>query len=549
MSGESNIAAPNATFTPGGASCRRWALFVCLLHILLVLWVDSRIARTPDTQPPWFLLDLARWAEVGAIVWVARITPAGSPTRIRWWLLSASYVFSSVAVFLYGLRLCLPPEHTILIGVPVLLLVLAAVPSFLSITSELSPRETPVLRRLVMAQTLLVIFLFVRLASFLVQFTGQMSFVNGRLFNWVLGLQGLFLVVTSTIRLFGATDREEQRFFYLVSVTMWAGFLLSSVRNAMTLEANTIFWDLELDVGYMVLFVMLLGFYNPPGWLARFQPSRAMIQFSKVSSSLLEGLMLVAVGLAVTRFHFVEGAVGIALAIALYVWRHGLIQIRLEDAEGDLIAANGKLEGLVVLDALTGIPNRRGFESELRREGEIASRMSYPVGLIMIDIDHFKLLNDTCGHEEGDRCLRLVAEALNRAIPRSRDFVARYGGEEFVGIFPGVNLAGLERIAQRLSDAVRTLKVPHPGTQTGYVTISIGAVLGTVSNMESLQHLLRLADENLYEAKRSGRNRSVCKEANQLPVEQADANQFSVEQVDPVEVVVQSVGFEANSPL
>jgi len=521
VSGELNIAAPSASFRPGGAVCRRWVLLVCLLHILLVLWVDSRISRIPATQPPWFLLDLARWAEVGAAVWVARITPAGSPTRIRWWLLAVSYVFGSVAVFLYGLRLCFPPEHTILIGVPILFFVLAAVPSFLAITYELGHRETPVLRRLVIAQTLLVIFLFMRLASFLVQFTGQTFSVNGSLFNWVLALQGLFLAVSSTIRLLGATDREEQRFLYLVSVTMWVGLLLSSVRNAMTLEANTIFWDIELDVTYLVVPVMLLGFYNPPVWLTRFQPSRAMIHFSKVSSSLVEGLMLVALGLAVTRFHFVEGSVGIALAIALYVWRHGLIQIRLEDAEGHLIAANGKLEDLVVLDALTGIPNRRGFENELRREGEIASRMSYSVGLIMIDIDYFKLLNDTCGHEEGDRCLRLVAEALSHATPRSRDFVARYGGEEFVGIFPGVNLSGLERIAQKLSDSVRTLKIPHPGSQTGYVTISIGAALGTVSSIESLQHLLRLADELLYEAKRSGRNRSVCKESSQLSDEKA----------------------------
>lgn len=537
MSGESHIAARGTRVQPGEASCRRWVLLACLVHLLLVLWVDSRISHTPDRQPPWFLLDLARWAEVGAVVWVARITPAGSSARVRWWLLSASYVFGAVAVFLYGLRLCLPPDRTILIGVPVLLFVLAAVPSFLSITSELSPRETPVLRRLVLAQTLLVIFLFVRLASFIVQFSGKVSFVNGLLFNRVLALQGLFLVVCSTIRLLGATDREEKRFLYLVSVTMWAGFLLSSVRNAMTLQSNTIFWDIELDVGYLVVFVMLLAFYNLPEWLARFQPSRAMIQFSNVTSSLLEGLMLVAIGLAVTRFHFWEGAVGIALAITLYVWRHGLIQIRLEDAEGDLIAVNEKLENLIVLDALTGIPNRRGFENELRREGEIAPRMQYAVGLVMIDIDHFKLLNDASGHEAGDRCLKLVAEALNHATPRSRDFIARYGGEEFVGIFPGVNLSGLEKVAQRLSDAVRALHIPHPGSPTGYVTVSIGAALGLVADMEALQDLLRVADENLYEAKRGGRNRFVCKDTSPLTVEKV-----------PVEVIV-DVQMDTKSPL
>lgn len=539
MSGEVNTTTPSARLRPGGASCRWWVLLACVLHLLLVFWVDSRFARTPSMQPPWFLLDMARWAEVGAIVWVARITPAGSPVRVRWWLLSASYIFGSVAVFLYGLRLCLPPNRTIAIGLPVLLFVLAAIPAFLSITSELSPRETPALRRLVMAQTLLVIFLFVRLVSFVVPFGGHITFVNTVLFNRVLALQGLFLVVSSTIRLFGTSDREEQRFLYLVSVTMWAGFLLSSVRNAMTLETNTIFWDLELDVRYLVVFVMLLAFYNPPEWLARFHPSRAMIHFSKVSSSLLEGLMLVSIGLAVTRFRFMEGAIGIALAIALYVWRHGLIQIKLEDAEGHLLAANGKLEDLVAMDALTGIPNRRGFESELKKEGEIASRRSYSVGLLMIDIDHFKLLNDTCGHEEGDRCLRLVAEALNRATLRSRDFIARYGGEEFVGIFPGVNLVGLEKITQRLSDAVRALKIPHTGSPTGYVTISIGGALGRVTAMDSLQHLLRSADENLYEAKRGGRNRFVCKEVGLVGVHAEDS----------MDVILPSVQYEANSPL
>lgn len=159
------------------------------------------------------------------------------------------------------------------------------------------------------------------------------------------------------------------------------------------------------------------------------------------------------------------------------------------------------------LDGLTGIPNRRAFDDVWRARDPLVRAGKEATSLLMLDIDLFKKFNDRYGHQRGDDALRAVAQALQTALPRRGDFVARYGGEEFVAILPETDSAGARRAAERIRSAVMGLGVEHAASSVGVLTISIGVATAIPGHqMESLDTLLRRADDALYEAKAHGGN-------------------------------------------
>ncbi len=179
----------------------------------------------------------------------------------------------------------------------------------------------------------------------------------------------------------------------------------------------------------------------------------------------------------------------------------------------ELEAKNRELERLSSLDGLTGIPNRRTFDRELAEEWARATREGRPLGLILIDIDHFKGYNDHYGHQGGDEVLRRVARALEEAVRRPGDRVARYGGEEFVVILPGTDREGAATVAEALGRAVAALGIPHArNSAAGHVTISQGVAARVPRPGEGPEQLVEEADRALYAAKRDGRNRYVLAE-------------------------------------
>ena len=165
------------------------------------------------------------------------------------------------------------------------------------------------------------------------------------------------------------------------------------------------------------------------------------------------------------------------------------------------------LEQRALIDALTGIANRRRFDEELDQHWRSAQRHGTPLTLMLIDVDHFKQYNDRYGHGAGDECLRRVARAIESCFGRSGDLAARYGGEEFALILPGD--AGHAQ-AMRLLQAVRDLGIPHAASSAGpVVSASVGAVEVVPHVAAQAQHALEQADKLLYEAKQGGRNRCV----------------------------------------
>ncbi len=164
------------------------------------------------------------------------------------------------------------------------------------------------------------------------------------------------------------------------------------------------------------------------------------------------------------------------------------------------------LERHALLDALTGVGNRRRFDTELATRSATAMRHLGTVDLLMIDVDQFKLYNDHHGHSMGDACLRAVAQALDDCFGRGEDVVTRYGGEEFA-VLPG--RGDLAEQAARALAAIDALALPHPATAAGRVSISIGALSATPSTTSGTE-LVEQADQLLYEAKRRGRRRALA---------------------------------------
>lgn len=171
--------------------------------------------------------------------------------------------------------------------------------------------------------------------------------------------------------------------------------------------------------------------------------------------------------------------------------------------------ANHRLQEQFVQDPLTGVPNRRRFEEHFDLCWGRAAGDGTGVGLILVDIDFFKKLNDSLGHQEGDRCLREVAQGMLRALARPNDIVARYGGEEFVVVMDQCEEKDVAAFAETVCQCVRDLAIPHPDHPAGHVTISAGATWTSPGLTSSAEDFLRTADEMLYQAKRTGRDRWI----------------------------------------
>lgn len=206
-----------------------------------------------------------------------------------------------------------------------------------------------------------------------------------------------------------------------------------------------------------------------------------------------------------------------AAVLLLIVWKISVHQLEARERKltrlvaertSELAKANENLTALANSDGLTKIGNRRRFESFLADEWHRAIRFKTEISLVLFDIDHFKLFNDTYGHQAGDECLQRVAEAFAATIHRPTDLVARFGGEEFAMVLGGTDSAGAVQLAEEAVENVKRMMIRHSESLTSeYLTVSVG-IATVMANFEMTEgELIKLADSALYKAKRDGRNR------------------------------------------
>ena len=206
----------------------------------------------------------------------------------------------------------------------------------------------------------------------------------------------------------------------------------------------------------------------------------------------------------------------IGVLILFVIWQISVYQLKAKEIRLkrlvnertiELEQVNKELEHLANSDGLTKIGNRRRFEQFLADEWHRAVRFETEISLVLIDIDHFKLFNDTYGHQAGDDCLQKVAEALAETINRPTDLVARFGGEEFAIVLGGTDSIGALTIAQEAMENIANLKIQHENSSTNeYLTISAGIVTTFAKINSDEATLIKKADEALYRAKKNGRN-------------------------------------------
>ena len=167
------------------------------------------------------------------------------------------------------------------------------------------------------------------------------------------------------------------------------------------------------------------------------------------------------------------------------------------------------IERLSMIDQLTNIPNRRNFDNRLKMEWSRAIREKTSISLLMIDVDKFKVYNDTYGHQQGDVVLRTISNVYMRTLRRPGDFAARWGGEEFAVLLPVSDVGGALLIAEQVRANVENTPIPCPDGGVTKVTISIGVNTELPNNSSSLDGFISGADSALYAAKEKGRNK-VC---------------------------------------
>jgi len=211
--------------------------------------------------------------------------------------------------------------------------------------------------------------------------------------------------------------------------------------------------------------------------------------------------------------YFLVSVITTSISLSVFAIQTIRIQVRYREIQSKMAALHTHLQDLALTDPLTGIGNRRGYDIHIDQAWGWAARSKRTFALLVIDIDHFKRLNDLFGHHEGDLCLRAVSHVLVSVSRNKRDYMARYGGEEFVVILHDVTADTAQIVATRICRAIEALQFRNKTPIGDIVTVSIG--IAASCDADTPIELFQLADGALYQAKLAGRNR-VSKSVSRL---------------------------------
>ncbi|MBA0430452.1 MULTISPECIES: GGDEF domain-containing protein [Stenotrophomonas] len=310
--------------------------------------------------------------------------------------------------------------------------------------------------------------------------------------NTMSSVQNSLVFCFALIRFLAEDNPDRRDFFRTLTIYALGYFLLAFYINTYQPQVPDGNWGDLLISGLFVLLAVMAGNNRRPA----VPVSRSLRRIVDAGVPLMLPLLLMMVALLVARLQPTLATVGFIGALLGYALRSVLSQIEIQRQRDEL-------ETLARRDPLTGLGNRRSFDESLGAAHRRARRQGLGLAVLMIDIDHFKRLNDTYGHPEGDRRLRAVAAILDGCLQRGDDLLARYGGEEFIAALPSSDTSHALDLGERLRAAVEHAALPAPH---GRVTISVGVAWQAAGDEREPDDLVDRADQALYRAKHAGRN-------------------------------------------
>ena len=338
-----------------------------------------------------------------------------------------------------------------------------------------------------------------------------------RYLAWLFDFENVFLLSCAIARRWAAETTECRRFYTALVLYLATYAIVAGINNHVTVAFNVEvgnYADLLLPVPFLV-FAAAVG--RPPNPAYRPLPLNQR-RYVRSVGPLAMCIALLGLSLVMVRTQYAIGVVGVLVATIGYAVRNVFREVGQIVEHAQLEDDRSALQTLATTDALTGVGNRRAFDAALAREVQRSARTGRVLGLLLIDIDHFKRLNDTLGHPSGDDCLRRVAQTMLAEMRRPSDVLARYGGEEFVVLLPDTDLAGSRVVAEGLRASIERIRLPHPDVPLGIVTVSIGVAAWAVADGTDAARLVARADGAVYAAKHAGRNRVADPLAAASPV-------------------------------
>ncbi len=513
---------PNApSFAAPAAVCSHWMFTRVLLAVCAISLLAQGVLMVVDPQAMVALnvliaLDFV-FAAAGCLISCA--SRQNAETRMLWILVACGFFLSMAGQIGSTYDALMNIQQTtatledfffLIYGIPVLLAI--------SVTSD--EADLRVLFWLNGAQAILAaVLIYFQLFSILPS-TGHLTAISTTSLMDVYNAENLTLAGAVTLRLFGNPALAKRRFYIALSVYLWSYAVASLILlGYFELERNIaqglqdVFWGLPC-----LLLLAVLAFW-PDGSAAPNETNknsnRSIGLLVDNLSPVLFTLAMVIMGARIASAYPWIGFASITIAVVLYGLRAALLQGKYLRSQQDLarsslalVDAIDRLRNLSIRDGLTGIYNRRHFDEVLLAEWKRSIRTQKPLSLLLIDVDHFKKLNDRYGHPEGDECLKKIAEQLLKKLRRSSDTLARYGGEEFAAILPETNRESAQLVADAMRMSVEDLKIANEDSQPArVVTVSIGVCSENAMLNRPAEELLNAADAALYRAKKQGRNR------------------------------------------
>ncbi len=329
--------------------------------------------------------------------------------------------------------------------------------------------------------------------------------------------ENVALALTATVRLLAMPDGEDRYFHRVACLFAWLMILVSTPLNYLDAYVGPTNGK-AIEVGWMIPFlaVVVMAFSKEqatkPEPEERHRSWGAMMVYN--ASPVFFTLCVLLLGAHTAQHRPIIGFAAVVGALLIYTFRATILQTRLRqvqeslnDSERNLRLLNSKLHEQSLIDPLTQIANRRRFEQVLEVEWNRALRSGWPISVIMLDIDHFKSLNDRYGHLRGDECLTTVAQMLGRDLRRGGELLARYGGEEFVAVLPNVDVEGALLTAEAMRTRIHQIGIENHGSPIGRLTVSLGVCSVVPVTGLPREKLVDAADTALYRAKSGGRNR------------------------------------------